>query len=210
MTIIASRSSTSSTPNLSQLRTMLRASGYDFLTDSECDLILNECYLEICDMEDWPFLEADASGAAPLTVADLRKVQSVVDSTTGCRLGFVTRDELANRSIDLTYAGSPRYYYIDGGDTITTWPVGGTLAVRYWKTPVAMAAVGDEPVIPGRFRDLIVTCAARQAAMDQSADSDVQALTVEYQRRLDVMRQALLFQSLQADTVQIMHGGMDY
>lgn len=195
MTIIIDLVTGSSLANLGQLRTQLRERGFNFLEDAECDRLLNDAYLEICDLDDWPFLQATATGPASLTIADLRTVTSVYDTTGRRHLDVTSYDELIQQCVDVTQAGTPCVYWIDGLTVVKTWPVGGTLSVRYLKTPTAMVDPAEQPVIPARFRDIIVTGAARKAAMDQSAAADLDALTQEYQRRLEVMRAALIDQS---------------
>lgn len=207
MTIIIDLSTGTFTPDLAELRTQLRERGFDFLTDPECDRLLNASYQEICDLEDWPFLADTATGAAPLTISDLRTVTSVWEPSLRRRLDLTSHDDLTRRGLDVSTAGSPCEYWIDGLDTVRTWPVGGNLSVRYIKTPDALVNPDDEPVIPARFRDVIVTGAARVAATDQSAGVDADALGKEYDRRLDVMRQVLLDQSADTGLLLTVGGG---
>lgn len=206
MTLLIDLPSASSTPNLAQLRTQLRAKGFDFLDqDPEVDRLLNVAYQEICDLEDWPFLQATAAGAAPLTVTDLGTITSVFDTVQRRNLELVTYDDLVRAQVDITQTGSPSHYWIDNTTIVKAWPVGGTLSVRYIKDPALLVNDADEPVIPARFRDIIVTGAARVAAMDESAGQDQTALDAEYVRRLQIMRDKLLDQS--RDTVYIRAGG---
>lgn len=209
MSIIIDLASGTTTPDLAELRTRLKARGFDFLTDPELDRHLNDAYQEICDLEDWPFLTATATGAAPLSITDLRTVTSVWETTDRKRLPLTTYDELVWRGLDLTTTGTPCEYWIDGLTTVKTYPLGGTLSVRYIKTTDALVNTDDEPVIPARFRDVIVTGAARIAAMDESAGVDADALGREYDRRLDVMRQALLDQSRDLSFIRV-SGSLDW
>lgn len=206
MTLLIDLPSASSTPSLAQLRTQLRARGFDYLTDDPAvDQLLNEAYQEICDLEDWPFLQVTLAGAAPLTIADLGTVTSVYSTGQRTPLPLTTYDELIRCQMDIAQTGSPSRYWVDGETIIRAWPVGGTLSVRYIKNPALLVNDSDEPIIPARFRDVIVTGAARIAAMDESAGQDQAALDAEYTRRLQIMRDKLLTQS--RDTVYVRTAG---
>jgi hypothetical protein len=135
-----------------------------------------------------------------LTIADLRKVETVRDTTSGRWLERSSRQRVVTLGLDPDTQGTPDVYYIDNG-VIRTFPVGGTLAVRYWKVPDEMASSADTPVVPARFRDVIVTGAARIGLMGDSASEDVQFVTQEYERRIGVMAQSLLGQNQEPDSL---------
>lgn len=154
---------------------------------------INEAYHEICDEEDWSFLEADSTGAAPLTISDLRKVCSVVNTTAGQELDLSTREALSDVfGTTLTGTGTPRWYYIDAGTIVRAYPVGGSLAVRYYKVPTSLSADGDEPVVPERFHWLITAGAVRRGYQDRHNPQAAEAVEVERQRGLMVMKKSLL------------------
>lgn len=207
--IIVDLVSVTTANTLAGLRSRFQRRGFDHLSNQECNDTLNSAYQEVCDLEDWPFLEADASGVAPLTVADLRKVYTVRDSVQKAWLPRVERDSIIDRGLDVATTGTPAYYYVDAGNIVRTYPVGGTLAVRYWKTPTDLTTDSDVPVIPTRYLDVVVLCACIAAHMNESSP-DYQSFTNEYQRRLDVMRQALLAQHAEAARINIVTGGEDY
>ena len=82
-----------------QLLTEFFARGFDYLNDSgagetRAKQWINQSYQEICGLDDWPFLEATASGGSPLTIADLRTILSLTDTTTNTNLGFIDRRTL--------------------------------------------------------------------------------------------------------------------
>lgn len=211
MPIILDLDSGSVGTDLSGLRAKLRARGFDDYDNGRCDYLINTAYLEICDLEDWSFLENDATGAPPLTITDLRKVDSVRITGTSVWLPRIDHANLVRRNLDPTLTGTPQVYYIGGGgDSVRTYPLGGSLTVRYFKTPAVLSSGASTPVIPERFRDLIVLGAVRLAMMDSSASGDVDVFTREYERRLEVMRQALVFQSREAQTLQVLSPGEDY
>lgn len=155
---------------------------------------INQSYQELCDLEDWPFLEATATGTAPLTISDLEDVIDVQDTTT--RNTLVQSDHAAMSEVtgDLTITGTPTYYYITGGAVINVFPVSTTvqLSVRYIKNPTDLANNADTPIVPTPFHDLIVLGAWRRGLLDDSAAGDYSLIAAEYDRRLSTMRQSQL------------------
>ena len=124
-----------------QLLTEFFARGFDYLNDSgagetRAKQWINQSYQEICGLDDWPFLEATASGGSPLTIADLRTILSLTDTTTNTNLGFIDRRTLNEAYPDQSQAGNALYAYITNGTTINTYP-GNTdsLSVNYVKVP---------------------------------------------------------------------------
>lgn len=187
-----------------ELQTEMLARGFDYLNDSggpgttRYKRWINDAYHELCEEADWPFLEADSSGASPLTIADMRSVMTVIDTVSGLELPFIDRRELADLYGVLTTTGTPRYYYIDSGSIIRTYPVGGTLSVRYLKFPTDLSADGNTPVVPARYHSLIVDGAVRRGLMDRDNPEEAQA--VEQHRQIGVaeMRRVLLGQAKRA------------
>lgn len=193
-----------------ELKAELAAEGYDYLSDTRQGYFINEAYAALCDEDFWPFTEATpATGAAPLTISDLATVETVRDTVQNVPLAFKTRSWLQRRFVDLTVTGAPLYYYITGGTTVNTFPVGGTLSVTYWKTPTLMSSSGDKPLVPQRFRRLIVDYAVREAAMDNNDLDDVAAVQAKIDRRLQVMREALLIGSRDGIFVEKRQGSWD-
>jgi hypothetical protein len=195
---------------LADLRAEFSARGFNYLDDTGTtrqDQYINQAYLELCEEEPWPFLETTASGAAPLAIADLGSIASVVNSASNTVLFRSDRRTLLDAYNDLTTSGTPSWYYVTNGTTLNTYPVGGTLAVRYWKVPVELQAVGDVPVIPQRYRNLIVDGAARRAYQDKDNFQAADAVEAERMRGVERMRQTLLEQDrFQPDTVVGAHG----
>jgi hypothetical protein len=185
--------------------------GFDYITtDNEATRRINDAYVSIVDGDDdWTFCEADAAGASPLTIEDLRKVATVRDTSTGAWLPRLSRDEIISRDLDPATTGSPVGYYIDAGTIVRTYPVGGTIAVRYWKVPPPLVTDEDEPVIPVRFRDTILLAAAHRQALIE-ADPRADAFSNELQMRLNTMRGSLMGQHLEPDSIRIVYGGDDW
>lgn len=178
------------------LRADFFARGYDYMNDGGAGLtrtkeLFNQSYLELAGEDDWPFLLTTASGAAPLAVADIRKVLNVVDTGTHQTLWGRTEDELIYDNGELTLTGVPLWYYLDD-TTIRTYPSGGTIRVRYYKVPAELVNDADEPVIPNRFRRLIVEGMVRVAGAEDSPEA-ARAAEAERQQGLVSMRRDLLF-----------------
>lgn len=175
------------------------ARGFQFLNDAGAGLVrtkslYNSAYLELCEEEKWPFLLTSASGAAPLTVADMREVESVRDTgQLSVKLWHRPATDIEEDYGLLTTVGSPLWYYIENS-IIRTYPVGGTLSVRYYKVPAELVNDADEPLVPNRFRRYIVEGMIRQAAMEDNPQL-AQAAEAERQIGLNLMRRSLLFQA---------------
>lgn len=196
-----------------QLRTELLAEGFDFLSVVRANQFINDAYRELCGEDFWTFLEETAAGAAPLTISDLRTVESVIDTANNSRvLAHRERRALRESEGDLTTTGTPRYYYVDAGSIVRTYPVGGTLAVDYWKVPAEMDDDDDEPIVPSQYHRLILHMAVREACLDRG-DAEhlarVSALNLQIDRRLETMRENLAVTHRDGDYVTSIEGGED-
>lgn len=152
--------------NLEELRTELLARGFDYLTSAEADNYLNDAYLlDICEEEDWPFLEATKEATAPLEISDLRAVEYVTNVTQEMKLDPLLRARITDDwNVDLTQTGTPNLYYITEGKTLNVFPVSTTdvIAVRYWKVPTRLSGIAT-PLLPERFHTLIIEGAVVRA-----------------------------------------------
>lgn len=183
--------------NANALASELAARGFDYLSEARRYYFLNQAYLtDICENDDWPFLEAVTTSTAPITVSDLRSVESVVDNTQQLKLRPLRRKAITDFAPDLSGAGSPRNYFISGGDTINAWPANTTnsLTVQYFKVPSELASPNDTPVIPARWHYLIVEGAVKRAYEDDDEYAAAQAADQVFQTRLQSMRDSLLTQ----------------
>jgi hypothetical protein len=110
--------------------------GFDTLSDTRLGNFINQGRAELDQMFLWPYRLASASGASPLTITDLGTIEEVANSAvTGSPvLAYADRRSLRDSYGDITTTGTPGYFYIDNG-VVRTYPVGGTLAVRYYKRP---------------------------------------------------------------------------
>jgi hypothetical protein len=150
--------------------------GYDYAKTSRIQGFVQRAYEEICSRYPWSFLEKDASGEAPLVIADVRQVLYVIDTTRKARLQGTDNRWLSNYYPDLaTATGLPAYWYLDG-TTLLTYPTGTTqLSVRYIQTPETLAD-GDEPLIPAEWHYLIVDRAIVDCLKDDDEYEEARAL----------------------------------
>lgn len=180
--------------NLEALRTEFLARGFDYLSSTRADNYLNDAYLlDICEEEDWPFLEATEEGTAPLTIADLRTVEYVVNTTQTTKLTPMKEARLTDEfSPDLTTPGTPNLYYITAGTTVNVYPVSTTdeISVRYWKVPTRLSGTST-PLLPERFHSLIVDGAVARAYEDSDDYELAQAASTRFLERLEQMRNSL-------------------
>lgn len=178
------------------LQNELYARGYDHLNQNaagraRAKRYINQAHQELCLEELWPFRLATATGAAPLLIADLDRVLTVVDTANNRQRLFVaSEEELSNA--DLTATGTPVYFYRSASLQVSTWPVGGTLSVRYFRVPNMLASDADTTLVPLRYSDAIVDGAVRRAAKDRDNPDAVALAEAERQRALTLMRAQLL------------------
>lgn len=139
---------------LSDARTELQARGYNRFTSSRLDAWLNDAMERFEDYTDWPWLKATTTGTAPLTISDLKRVRTVVDSTSKVSIDQVPDTAMIEFGYpDLTIAGQPQAWYLSNETTLTTFPVGTvTLSVRYIKFSPVLSNDADTPLIPVRYR----------------------------------------------------------
>jgi len=171
----------------------MQAEGFDYLTTGQCIEFLNDAYLlDICDIQDWPFLEASTSGTAPLTISDLRSIESVSSTTQEVKLRPMDRRNITDRSYNLEEAGTPRYYYLSGETQVKVFPVAtDTISVRYYKNPTKLST-SSTPLLPERFHSVIVDGAVARA-YENSDDFELrQSKEATFQARLARMEGVLL------------------
>jgi hypothetical protein len=180
-----------------QLQAAFYARGYDYMNDggvgqTAAKTFLNQSYLELCEEELWPFLLTTATGAPPLLVTDLRSLFTVTDTVSNVALRQMSEDELRDDFPPLlTTTGTPSWFYVTDV-TVNTYPVGGSLSVRYWRVPAELAADADVAIIPNRFCNLIVDGAVRRAGAED-APAAAAAAEAERQRGIDLMRRSVMF-----------------
>lgn len=169
--------------------------GFAYLAEDRRKRMLRVAYADICEMQPWPWLLASTSGAAPLTVADLRTIESVVDATHERKLLPEDVRNLTDRDPTLARTGTPAYYYVDrsGSDPVVrAYPVESvTLSVRYYKTPAEWDDT-DEPLVPAQYQDAIVDYAVARAHADAKQYDAATAARAEGDRLVGRMLQNML------------------
>lgn len=180
------------------LQTEVYARGFDFLNDAGVGATrvkrwINEAVHELDAEENWDYLFGSSTGVAPLTVADLDKVESVVDVAALNALLQIDRESLAQDAVDLTTTGQAAYWYKTAPTTIAVFPVStATLTVRYLKFGPDLSAGADVPLVPDRWRQAIVEKAVAKAARDSDDTAKANDSMGEYQRIVQQMRSSML------------------
>lgn len=166
------------------MKTELSDRGFDELSDTRLGYFINQGRAELDNAALWPYRLTSASGASPLTVADLGTIEEVANSalTGSPTLDYADRRSLRDSYGDLTLTGAPAFFYVDNG-VVRTYPVGGTLAVRYYKRTPDLTGT-QVPLAPADYHLLYVDFAARWAAKDGNQPD---GLSGDILRQLQVM-----------------------
>lgn len=180
--------------NFTALKQELSDRGFDELSDARLGNFVNQGRAELDMMFKWPYRLATASGASPLTIADLGSIEEVADTGQAGSppLDYCDRRTLRSTYGDITITGTPAYFYIDNG-VVRTYPVGGTLSVRYYKRPPQLSGGMDTPLAPADYHLLYVDFACRWAAKDGNQPD---ALSGDILRQLQIMVGDLLDQQI--------------
>lgn len=149
---------------------------------------VNYAYQELSGAYDWPFQETSTSGTAPITITDLRTVESVTNSTSELKLAPMDRKFVTSEDPSLNNTGTAYWYYITNGTTVNVWPANtaDTFLVRYWSVPTDLTGT-QTPDLPTRWQYLIVDSAARKAYQDDDKPELAAMAEAEYQRGLVMM-----------------------
>lgn len=181
------------------LQTEFYARGFDYLNDAGAGTArakqwINDAVHAICEEAAWPFLEATATGTAPLTISDLREVLYVVDTAQKLRLRHSDARDVVDLDPDVTTSGTPAIYWIDGLTTLKVWQTNtaNTLSVRYIKVPTDLSADADVPVVPARYRSTIIDIAAARALEDSSNHDEAARLRQVAALDIERMKDSLL------------------
>lgn len=193
--------------NAEELTSEFLARGFDYLSNSKALGYLNDAYLvDICGDQDWSFLEASATGTAPLTLSEFETLEYVIDTTAERKLLPLDRRLLTDNYPTLSETGMPSFYYLTEGKVLNVFPTNTTdsLLVKYWKTPVRLTGSAS-PLVPERFHSLIIDGAAARAYEDSDDYELAENANTKFQLRLQKMREALLgpFRDGTKDYVQI-------
>jgi hypothetical protein len=178
------------------IQTEVIARGFNYLS-AGADLVrlkrwINEGVHEADRKEDWPYLLTTVSGAQPATIADARKVESVVDVAHDNILVELTRAQALRASGDLTTTGTAAYWYRTATGT-AVYPVStATFLTSYYKVAPDLSANGDVPLMPDEYRSIIVELACRAAFRDAGAYEAAADCMAAADLILGEMRESLL------------------
>ncbi len=185
---------------LAQLRTAVYQRGFHYLydetgDDTRADYFINNSYIDICTMEDWPFLENIATGIAPITITDLSSIESVIDSTSVMKLSPLDRRNITDDwDTNLATAGSPTFYYLTQGSVVNVYPTNttDTISVRYWRQATELVSDGDTPLVPASGQSGIIEGAVAQAYADSDNFDAAQQAYALRDQAVENMRELLL------------------
>lgn len=201
--------------NFTALKAAVASRGFDYLTDAQHGVLVNNAAHELEETELWPFRETSAFGTAPLEIADLGTVEHVVNmSQSSTEILPAEYGELVQSFGDLGVSGTASYYYIawpDAVPTVATYPVNSdTIGVQYYLVSGDLSGASDEPLVPARFHKIIVDMAVREAYRDADNHGSAEGLQVQIDRDLARMREALFNQQVQGPKfMRIVHGSED-
>lgn len=172
--------------NLSEGRDELRARGFDGLTDTRANGFLNAGKNALEDTAPFPWLDASASGAAPLTIADLKAVLHVWNAATNVSLEGAERGYLRDTyGPDLTLTGTGCHWYLDGLTTLRVFPADtSSVSVDYIKFSPELSADADEPLFPERLHPIWLDLSVVEAYYDSDEPGQAQALQAKVDVRL--------------------------
>lgn len=179
---------------------------------------INVAYRRIGNAYDWPFTEAvatGATGAGSLQLTDFRKAQYVGDlaQTSGVTPGFplarITPAELAEEYgiSNLAAAGTPSFWWLDTSvgpalPNIRTYPLGGTVYVRYQKRLDELAG-SQAPVFDEEYHSLIVDRAMVEVYRDADEQGLAKDLMNQFREDLASMAQDYEVYSRQGSYIQV-------
>lgn len=181
------------------LKSSLAGRGFQRFTDQLLGEIVNDACAELDEMESWPYREASVTGTAPVAITDLGEVDQVFDVAGPVSVPLEKRSyrELVNDFGDVSLAGGcPWFWYRAtpaGVPTVATYPVSSrSVGVQYWRSSPVLAAGSDEPLSPERFHSVVVLIGERMAYARQGDAAVVVTLQGEIDRKVLLMRAALL------------------
>lgn len=156
--------------NLTQARDELAGRGFDYLSTTRLNIMLNNGKNSLEDEYAWPWLETTTTGTAPLSIADLKFVLYVVDTTNQFKLTGVDARDVTDRDTTVTTTGAADSWWLDGTGTLDTYPTqsNAALSVRYVKYSPELSADSDTPLIPARYHAVWID----YAVIDAYKDSD--------------------------------------
>lgn len=192
---------------LDDARTALQERGFDELSDTRLDEILNLAKNQFEDVFPFPWLEDTATGTAPLTIDDLKAVLYVVDTSNRVELmGVPAQQVVSDLDPIVATTGQPVVWWQNGANVLEVYPASTSvqLSVRYVKESPELSLDADTPLIPARYHATWVDLAAVRAYLDgdnPEAAAQLRAVVAQdlqaiVSRFATVNRQNGLFQSI--------------
>lgn len=175
------------------LRDEFFARGTEYLEEdaegiARADRWLNQAYREICGLHAWPFLEATASGPAPLVIPTLRRIRYVrLTDKPWFYLGATTEEDLIGDGIDLTAEGFSSVYYVTGGNTVHVAAISSDSIDVGYITRIAPLSGTDVPIFDEEYHLLIVDRAMIKAYHDNEDFDSAAALREEFNSEIQAM-----------------------
>jgi hypothetical protein len=195
--------------NLTTARTELLARGFNYLDASGTtrqDGYLNRALHLINESGPWEYLVTSSSGAAPLTVSDLRSVLSVVHTSGKRYLKALDRRVILEQDPDQSRTGSPEFYWIDGLTTVRVWPIStDSISVRYLKNETDLTT-GETPLLPARYHHVWIDQAAVLAYRDDDNFEAARELQASVDREIAGMLKTLTFRTFSNPDYIVMTG----
>lgn len=200
-----------------QLLTEFYARGFDYLNDggagtTRAKRFINQSYMEILEMDDWPFLQTSVSVQTPAIISDLGTIESVVNTTADRGVEFIDRRSLVEFSPSMNETGTPSWAYITNGTTLNTYPLSSDfMTVRYLRLAGELADDDDQPEIPSRYQYAIIDYACARAYMDSDNPEMAAIARRDGDALVQMMRERLLYQQhQQPDSIAFYNFSTDY
>lgn len=171
--------------------------GYDYVDSARIGKFVDRAYRMLCSRRNWPFLEAEVTGTAPLELSELGKVLSVKNTTAEEQPRGVSRRWLVANYPNLTETGRPIFWYLEN-KTLKLYPVDSEaqLEVRVKKRPTALAD-SDEPLVPDEWQYIIVDMAVIPCLKDDDEREEARALRADVEQSILEMSSDLLGRNFQ-------------
>lgn len=187
--------------NFTELKAEVVARGFDYLPDTRVGQYVNWAYGELIDAELWPFRylsqTGTANGGVISSVTRPGPIILVHDvSVSPYRVLEYLDDSELDRGRDRNQTGTPtNWFTYRVGETLTiqAWPAGGTIEIYYYATAAELTGT-DTPIVPTRYHDVLVDMAVQRAYRDADNHEAATAVQADIERRVDMMRNALLIE----------------
>lgn len=168
--------------------------GYHYLPQSRIESFVWLAFVELCGEESWPFLEAQASGPAPLDIDDLSQVLYV--STENRTLTGKDLRDILDLDPSLGSEGDPQHWYLYK-NTVKVWPAStGDIMVHYVQTPPPAVSVQEIPV-PQAYQQILIEGGVMRALKDNDEYDTAAGIQQQIDSMTSDMAAALLHRNFQ-------------